>query len=307
VVPKASWPYVSSLVVTPDDPPQLFAVIGAGLYWSTDRAHSWQPVEMVGIDAQARITAVAIDYRHADTMYLLTSVGIYRREGEQLWAFVHTLKALALAVDLVDSNILWAGVPYSTEYDAIVLKSNDRGRTWGKADGGMFGGPGGSVGHIAIDPADPNILFANVRYAGRFGWPLGSLFRGGRDGHWEQLDIGPQWGAGACLPYGEAFDPNLRRLYVGCDAYYYNEQQFILHHSDNAYAANSAEVIWDVGTMIWPTRPGLAYGAVRPLAVDARQPKAVYVALSEYTASETRHVMLISEDDGSTWQELPLP
>jgi len=56
------------------------------------------------------------------------------------------------------------------------------------------------------------------------------------------------------------------------------------------------------------TERGLAhYGVVRPLAVDARQPKTVYVAVSEYTAAEARHVMLISEDDGKTWQELPLP
>ena len=130
---------------------------------------------MTGIDVQARATAVAIDYRHPATMYLMTSEGIYRREGGQAWAFVHTLKALALAVDMLDSNTLWAGVPYSTEYDAIVLKSDDRGRTWGRADDGMFSGPGAGVSAIVIDPADPNIFFANVRYAGRFGWPLGDL------------------------------------------------------------------------------------------------------------------------------------
>jgi len=307
VVPEASWPYVSSLVVTPDDPPQLYAVIEGRLYRSTDGARNWQAVDLSGIDAQARITSVAMDYRHAATMYLLTSAGIYRREGKEPWSLVHTLNASALAVDLLNPDILWAGVPYRTEYDAVLLKSSDRGRTWGKADDGMFGGPGGTVGQILIDPTDPNIIFANMRYAGRFGWPLGSLFRGGRDGHWEQLDVAPQWGAGACLPHGLALDPDLRRLYVGCDVYYYNERQFILYQSDDAYAANSAQVTWNTGTVIWPTEPDLAYGAVRPLAVGARRPKTIYLAISEYRASVARHVLLTSEDDGKTWQALPLP
>ena len=271
-----------------------------------DQAHSWQLVDIAGVDAQASITAVAIDYRHAATMYLLTSKGIYRREGDQPWAFVHTLKALALAVDLIDSNILWAGVSYSTEHDAIILKSSDRGRTWGKADNGMFSGPGSGVGAIAIDPLHPNVFFANTRYAGRFGWPLGGLFRGGRDGHWEQLDFRPQWAEG-CLPNGAAFDPNLQRLYVGCDAYYYNDRQFVMRYSDNAYAANSAEIAWSAGSLLWPTRPDLVYGAVRPLAVDARIPKTVYLEITEYTATEPRHTMLTSKDDGATWEKLPLP
>jgi hypothetical protein len=306
VIPEASWPYVTSLVVTPDDPPRLYAVIGDKLRSSDDRAQSWQLVDMAGVDKQAKITAVAIDYRDPDTIYLMTSEGIYRRETEQPWAFVHTLKALALAVDLVDPNTLWAGVPYSTEYDAIVLKSSDRGQTWGKADDGMFGGPGAGVSSIIIDPVDPNTFFANVRYAGRFGWPLGTLFRGGQSGHWEQLDIGPQWGSD-CLPYGLAFDPGLRRLYVGCDTYYYNERQFTLRHSDNAYAAHSDEIRWGEAPLGWPTQAHLAYGAVRALAADARQPKAVYVAISEYMENEARQTMLISEDDGATWQKLPLP
>jgi len=104
-----------------------------------------------------------------------------------------------------------------------------------------------------------------------------------------------------------ALDPDLRRLYVGCDVYYYNERQFILYQSDDAYAANSAQVTWNTGTVIWPTEPDLAYGAVRPLAVGARRPKTIYLAISEYRASVARHVLLTSEDDGKTWQALPLP
>jgi len=110
-IPEASWPYVSSLVVTPDNPPRLYAVISSQLYYSDDRAHSWQPVDIAGVNAQAIITAVAIDYRHATTLYLMTTAGIYRREGEQPWAYVHTLKAFALAVDLFDSKHLVGGGP----------------------------------------------------------------------------------------------------------------------------------------------------------------------------------------------------
>ena len=305
--PKSSVPYVWGLVVTPDDPPRLYAVIGEKLYRSNDRGASWQLVDLAGI--KGLIYSVALDYRHPEVMYLTTTGGIFRRVGEAAWTFVHPLLAQALAVDFTNSDILWAGVGYTTEYNALVLKSTDGGRTWGKADYGMEVWQRYYVSHIAIDPNDPNIMYANVRYGGRFGWPSGWLYRGGPDGHWELLSLGSVPGEGGCEANGLAFDPNLRRLYVGCDAYYYNKGQFTLLKSDNAHSGDSRQVRWEVAASFNRDGEQVAYGAVRPLAVDARTPKSVYVAVSSYGWNSVtyRQLIMVSHDDGITWQELAIP
>jgi len=293
--------------VTPDEPPRLYAVIGEKLYRSDDRGASWQLVDTTGIPSLIR--SVALDYRHPEVMYVTTAWGIYRRVGEAPWTFVHPLMARALAVDFTNSDVLWAGVPYTTEYNAILLKSTDGGRTWGKADYGMEVWQRYYVSHIAIDPNDPNIMYANVRYGGRFGWPSGWVYRGGPDGHWELLSLGPREGPDACEANGLAFDPNLRRLYVGCDAYYYNKGQFALLKSDNAHSGDSSLVRWEAVASFDREGEQVAIGAARALAVDARTPKSVYVAVSSYGWDMVtyRQLIMVSHDDGATWAELAIP
>ena len=197
---------------------------------------------------------------------------------------------------------------YSTEYDAVILKSEDRGRTWGKADQGIPAGFRTAVWAIAIDPRDPNTLFANLRYSGRFGWPYGYIYRGGRAGTWEELSLGDSAsGEGVCSANGMAYDPNLRRLYVGCDAYYYNNGDLLLRHSDNAYTQDSGQVAWEQSMSFGRLGGGMAFGMVRPLAVDAREPKTVYVAVSAYGGTApTEQQIVVSHDDGSTWEALAL-
>ena len=305
--PTSTIPYVWGLVVTPDEPPRLYAVIGERLYRIDDRGASWQPIDLAGV--QGRIYSVALDYRHPEVMYVTTASGIYRRVGEAAWTFVHPLVARALAVDFHNSDTLWAGVGYTTEYNAILLKSTDGGRTWGKADYGMEAWQHYYVNHIVIDPKDPNIMYANVRYGGRFGWPSGWVCRGGPDGHWELLSLGPREGPEACEANGLALDPNLRRLYVGCDAYYYNKGHLTLLKSDNAHSGDSSLIRWERIASFDREGEMLVYGATRALAVDARPPKSVYVAVSSYGLGSTsyRQLIMVSHDDGASWEELTIP
>ncbi len=304
---------IRALVVSPGDGRRLYAVIGDRAYESGDGGVTWRPLDTIGIPPEARLFTLALDYRNPAVMYACTSDGIYRRAGADAWEFIHPLNAQALAVDLVDANVLWAGVSWTTEYNAVILKSTDAGRTWGKADFGIQAYLGYGVTSILIDPADPNILYANLRYGGRFGWPVGWVYRGGRGGTWEALRLGPEaqrsgFSEDVCMPHGLAFDPNLRRLYVGCDAYYYNNSSLFMLQSDNAHAPNSRDVAWSKalthGTVVAP----FALGFVAPLAVDARPPKAVYAVVSgTSTASDKPYRFLVSHDDGQTWAELPTP
>lgn len=304
-----SGPIVWSLVVTPEEPPRFYAVIGDALYQSDDRGGNWQAADLSGVPEGAFIWSVTVDYRNPSVIYLTTSEGIFRRVGSEAWTFVHPLQAMTLAVDLVDSNVLWAGTSFTTEYNSVVLKSSDGGRTWGKADLGISTWIHHAVRSILIDPTNPNILYANVRYGGRFGWPQGWVYRGGRDGYWEPLRLpsssGSDFSEDACMPNGLAFDPNLRRLYVGCDAYYYNENHLLLLQSDNAHAENSAEVTWSQ-TASFGKMEGFALGAVRALAVDAREPKSLFVAITDARAGQPAYRIEVSHDDGASWEALQL-
>ncbi len=306
-----AWPYVLCLAVTPEEPPTLYLVVaGRGLYRSLDRGATWLAEDLTGIPATAEFLYLALDYRHPTTMYLATGLGIYRREDGQPWELVNTLFAYCLAVDWLNPDILWAGVRYSPDYNAILLKSTDRGRTWGKADQGMYVRPEAGVWAIAIDPRDPNILYANVQTYHPDGyWPISDLYRGGRAGTWERLSLRPNTdGPLACSPYGLALDPNLRRLYVGCNTHDSKGNLLtLLYYADNAFAANSHEIVWrEVAS--FNQGPGRRFTMVRPLAVDARQPKAVYLAVGS-PATEPgvpENSLLVSHDDGATWEPLPV-
>jgi hypothetical protein len=256
-----------------------------------------------------RLFSLALDYRNPSTLYATTSSGIYKTVDESSWTFVHPLQATTLAVDLVEPDVLWAGVSWTTEYGAVILKSTDGGKTWGKADSGIQAYLGYGVTHIAIDPTDPNVLYANLRYGGRFGWPNGWVYRGGRSGTWERLDLpaappDTQFWDGACMANGLAFDPSLRRLYVGCDAYYYNNNRLLLLASDNAHEADSRLVRWEQKAPFGTLQQPYALGGVRPLAVDARQPKSLYAIVVGYGASGTPYRIMVSRDDATTWQDL---
>ena len=304
--PAEVQPAVTSLVVTPDEAPVLCAVIEGRLYRSADRGATWSEEPRTGLPPEAELNGVAIDYRHPQTMYALTSAGIYRRQGTEPWGLINTLRAKALAVDLTDPQVLWAGIYRTTELNAVIVKSEDGGRTWGKADWGIEWG--GWTTDILVDPTNPNILWAVVRTAGRHGWPPGDLYRGGRDGHWEKLSLGPFTPAydnvQSCFVSGIAYDPNANLLFAGCDLSYFNQGTLRLLRSPNADAPDSSTVRWEVATE-FPKESVDVYGAVRPLAVDAREPKSLFASTTlEGFGMPRRYTILVSHDHGATWQTL---
>jgi hypothetical protein len=287
----------------------LYAVIDGRIYRSTDRGANWTVEDRAGLPEGTTFRTIALDYRHPDTMYGITTQGIFRRQGAGDWSLVNTLRAYCLAVDLQDANTLWAGVYRTTEMNACILKSTDGGRTWGKADWGI---PYGNyTTDILIDPNNPNILWAAVRGEGRHTWPPGLVYRGGRDGHWEQLDMGkftPNFqNTDSCHVSGLAYDPNRNLLFAGCDLSYFNGGNLLFLRSPNADAPDASTVRWEEAKR-WPPEGPAANGSSRPLAVDAREPRALYLGTSVYEWEKpARYSILVSHDDGTTWQPLAVP
>ncbi len=319
--PEPSVPYVTSLVVTPDEPPVYYLVADFALYRSTDRGSTWVTEELAGVPGGSQVTSIAVDYRQPQTIYLATSMGLYRRERpDEPWGLVNTIRATSLAVDLVNPDILWAGTGWDTAMRSVIVKSDDRGRTWSKADHGIeVGYQTAWVGAILINPNDPNVIWAHVRPGTRHSWPRGYVYRGGRAGTWERLPLGdfdfvggpdPFGGLNedVCFVSGLAYDPNLNALYAGCDISYFNSQNrdYRLLQSLNPEAPNSAEVRWKVQADFGQA-PVYSVNSVRPLAVDARVPRSLFVFLNLTAESgPPRFGLLVSHDDAASWQEMPL-
>lgn len=301
--PEAAF-YVYSLVVTPNEPPLYYLVHDWRLYRSADRGHTWSAASLTGLPEDVHLRQVTVDYRHPETMYAVAHEGIYRRQGEGAWELVNTLYAVTLAVDLQNPDVLWAGVFWTSDMDAVIVKSEDGGRTWGKADYGIE--LGGVVEQILVDPENSNVLWALVspRYSGS---PL-RLYRGGPEGHWEPLDLGafrPGGGGDSCYPYGIAYDPNAGLLYLGCAPSRPTGKAMLLR-SANADAADSSTIRWEAVTSSLP-EAAREVSYTRPLAVDAREPRSL-LALASFWAVITcpRHALVVSHDGGATWEALPL-
>jgi len=307
---------VTSLVVTPSDPPVVYAVVDGQLYRSADRGATWAGETMAGLPASAALTGVAVDYKHPETTYLLTSEGLYRRQGTAAWQRISDLQATALAVDMVDANTLWAGVLRKEAGQAVVLRSPDGGRTWSPAGPELEASPLGSwASDILVNPNDPDMLWAVVRSNRRDLAPDGLLFRGDRDGHWQRLSLGafdPAPGnVDSVYVAGIAYDPNANLLFAGSERSNDNAGRILVLRSPNADAADAASIHWEVAKYIaLPIEPCYAPGLVRPLAVDARAPRSLYAATDIVWCGDEspldRYRLLASHDDGVNWDTLQM-
>lgn len=312
--PETVVPFVYGLVVTPDESPVYYIVVNRALYRSVDRGSTWKLESLAGVPSGALVYVMAVDYQHPETMYVGTDRGLYRRDRlDASWGLVNTLVVSALAVDWVNPDVLWAGVGWGTELRSVLVKSEDGGRTWGKADHGI---ESGYVSAILVNPNDPNMLWAHVRSSPKASWPTGLVFRGGRAGTWERLSLGqfddisggaqnPQ----ACSAGGLTYDPNLNALYVGCDITYFGTpRSYRLLRSLNADNPDSSRVTWELLADLGSTRADFAgVNVVRPLAVDAREPKSLFVFVDvTQLVGQPRFKLVVSHDDGQTWEEMAL-
>jgi len=80
----------------------------------------------------------------------------------------------------------------------------------------------------------------------------------------------------------------------------------MLLRSRNADAADSRSVGWEAVNSVLPEAVQQV-GYTRPLAVDAREPRSL-LALASFWAVITcpRHALVVSHDDGATWETRPL-
>ena len=208
--------------------------------------------------------------------------------------------------------------------DTGVFRSNDGGASWVRVGAA---GDLPTVWSLAVDPKDPDTLFAGTRPA--------AVYRS-RDGGatWEQLDIAvaTECSIGTAFVTRVLVDPDDNTVWVGVeiDGVFrsrdggdtWTKVVNGLHDLDvhdmalartrprRVYTSTNGEVFWsdDEGERWTPigvkTRWPLPYS--RGIAVKPDDPRVVFAGCGQTTTGEAGEV-LRSDDGGQSWRSLPLP
>ena len=208
----------TSGVAGTDLDPNLYYFGGAdGGVWKTNNGGlTWQDVWPA--DAVGAIGAIAIDPRDRATVWVGTGEpnlrndisygdGIWvTHDGGAHWNNLGLRDTWAIAQVVVDPKnprrvyVAAVGNPYRDSASRGIYRTTDGGRTWQRT---LYLGPSSGASDIAIDPRDPNVLFAGVWQFRRVPWSFSS--GGPLDGIYKSTDGGSTWKRlrGNGLPAGE--------------------------------------------------------------------------------------------------------
>jgi photosystem II stability/assembly factor-like uncharacterized protein len=318
---------------------------GGGVFKSTDGALSWNPVNsglLGGIFNGAFITSLTVDPRNPGTIYASGMVGLFKStDGGASWATVGTSGLRNLAVDPQKSDTLYAvsdgrGILKSTDggtswravlADATgwvavtpaadgastvyaggsslgVWKSLDGGSSWTLANSGLIGT---SVDSLAIDPQDPQTLYAGVE---------GGVFK--------SADGAASWGAPTLMaphvPGLAIYPPNPDIVYAAAGG---SLQKSLDGGQSWVQLPVGVDDFDFTGLALDPENPGILYAggfkstdggadwaklsgfSVTAIALDPKNPATLYAGSTGGTYSEQAESMssgvFKSTDRGQTW------
>jgi photosystem II stability/assembly factor-like uncharacterized protein len=182
---------INMLAVDPRNPNKVFAAVMGhpygsnkerGLYRSTDGGATWTCV-LCKNDGDTGAATVVIDPKNPDVVYadlwasrnppwrlndilqLYNRGGVYKStDGGTTWTQLHgglpaKLGRVGIAVAQSDDTVVYAWV--NTDKDCGIYRSPDAGDTWTKMNGeDRVCGRGDDFSGIAVDPVDPNVVYA---------------------------------------------------------------------------------------------------------------------------------------------------
>lgn len=297
---------INSIAVSPVNP-QLVLVGGStgGIWRSTDGGASFTPVS----DAQVDLAVGAIAFAPSDPNIVYAGMGdmhscceylgsgvLKSVDGGLSWTRVNnaTLPQPAsvgdIEVDPNNPNKIYLALYRSLDplnansfpYGGIYI-SNDGGVSWAKVFAGL-------PRDLALNPANPQIIYAAMRGVGTFG-------NGGTGGLYRSINGGSTWTVAYAAPYPAAFDSNgLRDVRVAVSAA--NPQRVYV------YLGNLTSIRFAVsndGGDTFPTDNQLTtvdrgqFGYNTYLQADPNNADAVYIGSRD---------VYRSVDGGNTWTNL---
>ena len=135
-----------AMTVSPADPDVLWGAWRGSTYHSIDAGRTWTTYP----NAPPTRTLTAEPF-HNDTLFATTQSGIQRSvDSGKSWHAFANVSAVSFAIDPHDPGVMYAGLATG------ITKSIDRGQTWGV----LPLQTGAPVGYLAIDPQDPDRVWA---------------------------------------------------------------------------------------------------------------------------------------------------
>ncbi len=189
-------PHVRDITIDPKDSSTIYAALQVGfMLKSTDSGRSWKLLNR-GLDAD--VHTIVVDPRNPNRLFAATGGHDYRKgitpgralyrsqDGGQSWAptamdFPHEY-SVPLVMHPENPDILYSAVAKGqpgqwrkrpTGAESLVIRTKDGGKSWQPLDGTISEISKNFAEAIAIDPSDPNRLYAALRsgelYASRDG------------------------------------------------------------------------------------------------------------------------------------------
>lgn len=214
--PAVSGGRVATVAGSDRDPALFYAgAAGGGVWKSTNAGATWSPV--FDHEGTLSIGAIAISPRSDDDVWVGTGEpwprndvipgdGIYHTtDGGKHWTHVgleHTSQIARVLLDPRDPKrivVAALGDPFRDNDERGIFRSTDGGATWTKT---LYKGPGVGASDVAMDPKNPDVLYAGMWRFRRNAWHLES--GGADDGIYKSSDGGATWNpvSGHGLPSG---------------------------------------------------------------------------------------------------------
>jgi photosystem II stability/assembly factor-like uncharacterized protein len=195
-----------------------FGATGGGLWKTTDGGLTWRPVTDGQIHSSS-VGAVAVSASNPDVVYLgmgetqlrgniMQGDGVYKStDAGKTWSHIGLADTQAIArirIHPTNPDLVYVaafGHPYGRSAERGVFRSKDGGQTWQKV---LYRDDHSGAVDLAMDPRDPQVLFAAIWDANRAPWSLTSggpgsgLFKSTDGGdHWTEITRHPGLPSGA--------------------------------------------------------------------------------------------------------------
>jgi photosystem II stability/assembly factor-like uncharacterized protein len=182
-----------------------FGATGGGLWKTTDSGTTWEPVTDGQLHSSS-VGAVAVSESNPDVVYLgmgetelrasiLEGDGMYKSTDDgKTWRHIgldDTRTISRIRVDPRNPDIVYVaalGHPYAPNEQRGVFRSRDGGATWERV---LFRSNLAGAVDLAMDPHDPNVLYASLWEVYRKPWLLSS--GGPHSGLFKSTDGGSTW------------------------------------------------------------------------------------------------------------------